>query len=90
MGDIVEIVNLRGAAALNGRHGKIVAFVEETECFGVKMATLPDPKAIKAANLRKIDYDKYYDEVDSDYPDDDDEGYVRICDEFDKYNEDDR
>ena len=52
IGDVVEIHGLVGAPELNGRQGQIVAFVETTQRFGVRLDA--ESKAVKAANLRKI------------------------------------
>lgn len=57
IGDNVEIFGLQGAKDLNGRTGRIVSFVEETQRFGVKLDDGLENKAVKPANLRKVDQD---------------------------------
>eukprot|EP00434_Breviolum_minutum_P028708 symbB.v1.2.025402.t1/scaffold2455.1/size78842/1 len=57
IGDSVEIFGLQGAKDLNGRTGRIVSFVEETQRFGVKLDDGLENKAVKPANLRRVDQD---------------------------------
>jgi len=52
--DLVELHGLLAAKELNGRWGRIVAFVEESSRYGVKVDGVEEPKSIKAANLRKV------------------------------------
>ncbi|CAL1149083.1 unnamed protein product [Cladocopium goreaui] len=46
IGDNVEIFGLQGAKDLNGRTGRIVSFVEETQRFGVKLDDGLENKAV--------------------------------------------
>mmetsp|Transcript_22545 Transcript_22545/g.49839 ORF Transcript_22545/g.49839 Transcript_22545/m.49839 type:complete len:640 (-) Transcript_22545:37-1956(-) len=55
VGDAVEIFGLQGAKELNGRRGRIVAYVEESARFGVRLEGDDDTKAVKPANLRRIE-----------------------------------
>ncbi|CAJ1435631.1 unnamed protein product [Effrenium voratum] len=57
IGDTVEIHGLQGAKELNGRVGRIVAYVEETQRFGVKLDDGSENKAVRPANLRRVDQD---------------------------------
>mmetsp|Transcript_26033 Transcript_26033/g.82264 ORF Transcript_26033/g.82264 Transcript_26033/m.82264 type:complete len:595 (-) Transcript_26033:112-1896(-) len=53
VGDVVEIHGLQGAKELNGRRGRIVAYVEETSRYGVRLEGDEDTKAVKPSNLRR-------------------------------------
>jgi len=55
IGDEVEIHGLQGAKELNGRTGRIVAYVEETQRFGVKLDGELENKAVRPVNLRRLD-----------------------------------
>jgi len=55
VGDIVEVHGLQGAKELNGRRGRIVTFVGETQRFGVRLEGDDDTKAVKPANLRRLE-----------------------------------
>uniref|UniRef100_A0A7S1W0F9 Protein-S-isoprenylcysteine O-methyltransferase n=1 Tax=Alexandrium catenella TaxID=2925 RepID=A0A7S1W0F9_ALECA len=52
---MVEVHGLQGAKELNGRRGRIVAFVEETQRFGVKLEGEEETKAVKPANLKRLE-----------------------------------
>mmetsp|Transcript_41565 Transcript_41565/g.79603 ORF Transcript_41565/g.79603 Transcript_41565/m.79603 type:complete len:373 (-) Transcript_41565:392-1510(-) len=51
IGDYVEVHSLQGAKELNGRRGRIVAFVDETSRYGVRLDGDDDTKAVRPANL---------------------------------------
>lgn len=55
VGDVVEIHGLQGAKELNGRRGRVVKYVEETQRYGVKLEGEEETKAVKPANLHKLD-----------------------------------
>mmetsp|Transcript_134969 Transcript_134969/g.319955 ORF Transcript_134969/g.319955 Transcript_134969/m.319955 type:complete len:607 (-) Transcript_134969:80-1900(-) len=55
IGDEVKIHGLQGAKELNGRTGRIVAYVEETQRFGVKLDGELENKAVRPVNLRRLD-----------------------------------
>eukprot|EP00931_Biecheleriopsis_adriatica_P116951 TRINITY_DN92528_c0_g1_i1.p1 TRINITY_DN92528_c0_g1~~TRINITY_DN92528_c0_g1_i1.p1 ORF type:complete len:634 (-),score=149.03 TRINITY_DN92528_c0_g1_i1:151-2031(-) len=57
IGDEVEIHGLQGAKELNGRRGRLVSWVEETQRFGVRLEGELESKAVKPMNLRKVDQD---------------------------------
>jgi len=53
VGDDVEVHSLLGAWELNGRLGRLVSWVEETQRFGVRLEGEMDDKAVKPKNLRR-------------------------------------
>ncbi|CAK0906416.1 unnamed protein product, partial [Prorocentrum cordatum] len=55
VGDTVEIFGLNGAKELNGRRGVIVTFVSDTQRFGVKLEGDEETKAVKPANLKRLE-----------------------------------
>ena len=54
IGDTVEIYGLSGAKELNGRCGTIVAFVQDKQRFGVRLAGGEETKAVKPANVKRL------------------------------------
>merc|ERR1719230_2189788 len=55
VGDTVEIQGLSGAKELNGRRGRLVTFVSCTGRFGVQVDGEEENKAIKPANLKRLE-----------------------------------